>query len=87
MDSRAGAAPWLQRDPVLQQSPRRPIFLFMSHDHETKYTKKKLHQDWRFIVAVVLMLIAIVAYVMTLDDRMVPGPAPASPADTVPANP
>jgi len=64
-----------------------PVFILMSHDHETKYTRKKLHQDWRFIVAVVLMLIAIVAYVMTLDDRMVPGPAPASPAATAPANP
>ena len=54
----------------------------MSHDHETKYTKKKLHQDWRFIVAVVLMLIAIVTYVMTMDDTMAPGQAPASPAAT-----
>jgi len=59
----------------------------MSHDHETKYTRKKLHQDWRFIVAVVLMLIAIIAYVMTLDDRLVPGPAPVSPSATAPANP
>ena len=54
----------------------------MSHDHETKYTRKKLHQDWRFIVAVVLMLIAIIVYVMTMDDRIVPGPASASPAAT-----
>ena len=59
----------------------------MSHDHETKYTKRKLHQDWRFIVAVVVMLIAIVVYVMTLDDTMAPGPAPASPTATTPANP
>ena len=54
----------------------------MSHDHETKYTKKKLHQDWRFIVAVVLMLIAIIVYVMTMDDRIVPGPASANPSAT-----
>jgi hypothetical protein len=59
----------------------------MSHDHETKYTRKRLHQDWRFIVAVVLMLIAIIAYVMTLDETMVTVPAPASPAATAPANP
>ena len=59
----------------------------MSHDHETKYTRKKLHQDWRFIIAVVLMLIAIVAYVLTLDDRVAPGPAPVSPPATAPANP
>jgi len=59
----------------------------MSHDHETKYTKKKLHQDWRFIVAVVLMLIAIAAYVMSLDEAMVPGQAPTAPAATAPVNP
>lgn len=59
----------------------------MSHHHGTDFPKKKLHQDWRFIVAVVLMLIAIVAYVLTLDDRMVPGPAPANPPATTPANP
>ena len=58
----------------------------MSH-HHINYPKKRLHQDWRFIAAVVLMLIAIVVYVLTQDDRMVPGPAPANPAATVPANP
>ena len=46
----------------------------MSHHHATDFPKKKLHHDWRFIVAVVLMLIAIVAYVLTLDDRMIPAP-------------
>src|SRR5664279_4745471 len=37
------------------------------HDHDHHQTaerpKKKLHQDWRFIVAVVLMLIAIATYI------------------------
>jgi hypothetical protein len=54
----------------------------MSH-HHAEAPKKKLHQDWRFIVAVVLMLIAMIAYVMTMDEAMVPTPQPAP----APANP
>jgi hypothetical protein len=50
----------------------------MSHHHTTDLPKKKLHQDWRFIVAVVLMLIAILTYVFTLDDSFIPGRAPAA---------
>ncbi len=59
------------------------------HDHHqtADHPKKKLHQDWRFIVAVVLMLIAIATYIMTMDDRMLPGRAPANPPATAPANP
>jgi hypothetical protein len=51
----------------------------MSHHHNAG--PKKFHQSWQFIVAVVLMLAAIIAYVLSQDDRIVPGPAPAvSPA-------
>jgi hypothetical protein len=56
----------------------------MSHHHTTDLPKKGLHQDWRFIVAVVLMLIAMIVYVLTLDDAVVPGRTPGSPAETVP---
>lgn len=53
----------------------------MSHHHSTELPQKKFHQDWRFIVAVVLMLLAMIGYVMTLDEAVVPGPAPtAAPA-------
>lgn len=56
----------------------------MSHHHTTDFPKKKLHQDWRFIVAVILMLIAMVVYVATLNEAVVPGRAPGRPAETVP---
>jgi hypothetical protein len=55
------------------------------HHHTEKPSKKKIHQDWRVIVAVVLMLIAIVTYVMTLDEAVIPGEAPGTPAVPVPA--
>jgi hypothetical protein len=50
----------------------------MSHHHHTETPKKKLHQDWRFIVAVVLMLISMIVYVMTLDEAVVPAEQPAN---------
>jgi len=45
--------------------------------------RKGLHKDWRTWVALVAMLAAIGAYVMTLDDSDEPasGPAPAAPAN------
>jgi hypothetical protein len=39
------------------------------HQHRTA---KKLHKDWRAWVALVLALAAIVMYVLTLDDSVVP---------------
>lgn len=48
----------------------------MSHHHTKGLPKKKLHQDWRFIGAVVLMLISMVIYVVTLDEGVVPGESP-----------
>lgn len=59
------------------------LFPVMSYHHSTELPKKKLHQDWRFIVAVVLMLIAMFVYVATLDEAVVPVPAPTA----APANP
>jgi hypothetical protein len=54
----------------------------MSHHHSSDAPKRKLHQDWRFIVAVVLMFVAMIVYVLTLDEAVVPVPSPASaPAD------
>jgi hypothetical protein len=55
-----------------------------SHGH-----KKKLHQDWRMWVIVGLMLGAMAIYLLTLDERIVPGAAPAGnpPATNAPAQP
>jgi hypothetical protein len=33
---------------------------------------KKFHKDWRVWLAVVIMLVAIIMYVLTLDDSIVP---------------
>jgi hypothetical protein len=35
--------------------------------------KKWVHHDWKFWVAIVLMLLGIFAYVMTMDDSLRPG--------------
>jgi hypothetical protein len=50
------------------------------HDHHQKKHKsgnvrnqsgkKAIHKDWRSWVAVVLMIVAIAAYVLTMDDSM-----------------
>ena len=48
------------------------------HHHKGKHAsgnvrrpdKKGLHKDWRSWVAVVLMIVAIVAYVLSMDDSM-----------------
>ncbi len=53
--------------------------------HESSRPKKKLHQNWIFIVGVILMLIAMVVYVLTMDESIVPAdsgePPITSPAD------
>jgi hypothetical protein len=51
-----------------------------SGGHSHPPAGRKLHQDWRFIVAVVLMLIAMVVYVLTLDEAVVPVVVPAGDA-------
>ena len=42
-----------------------------SHNHKQR-PGRKLHKDWRAWLAVVLMLAAIVMYVLSLDDSIVP---------------
>jgi hypothetical protein len=57
------------------------------HKHNTHSTKRAPHKDWRLWAGVVLMLIAIVAYILSLDEEIVPGepgieqPVPAMPAE------
>lgn len=53
--------------------------------HEPGQPKKKIHQSWIFIVAVILMLIAMAVYVLTMNESVVPvdlgEPPITSPAD------
>lgn len=35
--------------------------------------KKKIHHDWRFWTAIVLMLVAMGAYVLSFDESLRPG--------------
>jgi hypothetical protein len=52
-------------------------------DNRKKSTGHKLHRDWRLWVAVVLMLLGMVIYLLTLDERVVPAgsvPGPGTPA-------
>jgi hypothetical protein len=40
-----------------------------SHKHSSG---RRLHKDWRAWLALVLMLAAIITYVLTLDDSIIP---------------
>ncbi|MEO8350102.1 MAG: hypothetical protein ABI680_00135 [Chthoniobacteraceae bacterium] len=51
----------------------------MSHHHHPQPPPWKPHRDWRVVCAAVLMLIAMVIYVMTLDESVVPSLKPAAP--------
>ena len=45
----------------------------MSHGKEiTGKGTRRLHKDWRVWVMVVLMLLAMLMYVITLDDSVIP---------------
>lgn len=57
------------------------------NENSSVHPRKSFHRDWRFIVAVILMLIAIIVYVMTLDDSVVPVPTPENPPGAQPASP
>lgn len=58
-----------------------------SHTSHSAPKKKKVHQDWRIIVAAVVMMIAMILYVLTMDETVVLDPMkPAAPADA-PSNP
>lgn len=47
----------------------------MSNTHKNDHGKKKggLHKDWRTWTALVLMLVAMLAYVMSDDEALAPG--------------
>jgi len=53
-----------------------------------KPSNKKWHRDWRVVGAAILMLVAMMIYVLTMDESMWPGrhsAKPNHPAQTVPA--
>ena len=56
----------------------------MSHSHNHQSASRGLHKDWRLWIAVILMLIAIMTYVLTLDDAVVPRVITATPAPAQP---
>ncbi len=39
---------------------------------ENESSVKKFHKDWRVWLAVVIMLVAVITYVLTLDDSILP---------------
>lgn len=51
--------------------------------HEHVHPKKKLHRNWLFTFAGILMIIAMLVYVLTLDESAIPTDQPV----TAPANP
>ena len=55
------------------------------HQHKHHSPKKGLHKDWRMWTAVALMLAAMVAYVLSMDESIQPGDGELQPA--VPAAP
>jgi ABC-type nickel/cobalt efflux system permease component RcnA len=48
------------------------------HNHNNKFGIRNLHKDWRTWIVVGAMLAAMAAYVLTLDDSVVPGARPAA---------
>lgn len=44
-----------------------------NHQHHHQKPKKQMHKDWRIWTAVILMLMAMFAYVMTDDESLPPG--------------
>ncbi len=59
--------------------------------HEQKHHqgdgKRPIHKDWRLWVGVILMLVAMAAYVMTLDESILPGGSSDNEQPRVPAAP
>jgi ABC-type nickel/cobalt efflux system permease component RcnA len=53
------------------------------HGHQHGHKRKGLHKDWRAWLVVGLMLAAMAAYVLSMDESIRPGGAPgqAMPAD------
>jgi hypothetical protein len=57
------------------------------HGHDHQHSKPKgLHKDWRAWVVVGLMLAAMAAYILSMDESLGPGGAPDQkmPADAAP---
>ena len=48
----------------------------MSHQHHSPPAPWKPHKDWRVVVAAIVMLVAMLIYVLTLDEAVVPGTGP-----------
>jgi hypothetical protein len=42
------------------------------HGRDGEQSIKKFHKDWRVWLAVIIMLVAMITYVLTLDDSIVP---------------
>ena len=42
------------------------------HHHKGRSSGRRLHKDWRVWMALLLMLAAIITYVLTLDDSIIP---------------
>ncbi len=42
------------------------------HGQEGEPSVKKFHKDWRVWLAIFIMLVAMITYVLTLDDSIVP---------------
>ncbi len=58
------------------------------HEHGATTSKKRpIHHDWRFWVAVVLMLAAMGAYVATMDEALQPGGKGGNIGQEMPAAP
>lgn len=62
------------------------------HKHEQKHQtppdsrNRPIHRDWRFLVGVGLMLVAMAIYVLSMDESLLPwgNPQPRVPVDVVP---
>jgi hypothetical protein len=60
------------------------------HSHELKQGsggKRPLHKDWRLWLGVILMLVAMLVYVLTLDESIIPGGGPSDEQPRLPAAP
>jgi hypothetical protein len=55
-----------------QHNHKHPESHLRARGDEGESSTKKLHKDWRVWLAVGIMLIAMITYVFTLDDSIVP---------------
>lgn len=60
------------------------------HDHSQHHNhgqKQGLHKDWRLWVGVIIMLVAMLVYVVSLDDSIIPGSDTAGEREPAAAGP